>query len=344
MDEQLIEKAARGGVEAVAPGMTWDSIPSPARKYHLKFAAGALSTIEDVAAFLSPEPAKAPGQEAERESLPVAYNAQIVHGMNCPTWKNAQGHEVNSEDCTCGYRFRIHIQTEQNLRAAWMKRAAEAEAELRAQDDQWKTWGIIEIAVRNPNVSSYMNEWESRTAKAEAELATLRAQQPKPRYTPVEVCGFCATRADKIASLEESIATLCAQQTIERCSVCNWELQKHIEEVGGYIPCEYCFLKQEIECLGRERDEAVEKLRAVLSEPVTDAEWEGHSENWMSRDSVLRLMLARLAALAAKKVPTLHDEIVQICIGKRFDEDATLGVIADEVIALFQRRAEGSIK
>ena len=43
------------------------------------------------------------------------------------------------------------------------------------EGEAWKTWGIIEIAVRNVNVSSYMNHWEGRALKAEAELAKLRA-------------------------------------------------------------------------------------------------------------------------------------------------------------------------
>jgi hypothetical protein len=32
----------------------------------------------------------------------------------------------------------------------------------------WTTCGIIELAVRNPNVSSYMDHWEGRALKAEA--------------------------------------------------------------------------------------------------------------------------------------------------------------------------------
>ena len=39
---------------------------------------------------------------------------------------------------------------------------------------QWKSWGVIEIAIRNPNVSSYMNHWEGRALKAESEVAALR--------------------------------------------------------------------------------------------------------------------------------------------------------------------------
>lgn len=43
--------------------------------------------------------------------------------------------------------------------------------EAQAQIEQWKTWGVIEIAVRNPNVASYMEEWEERATKAEDRLS-----------------------------------------------------------------------------------------------------------------------------------------------------------------------------
>jgi 8-oxo-dGTP diphosphatase len=42
---------------------------------------------------------------------------------------------------------------------------------------QWKTWGVIEIAVRNPNVAEYMSHWEGRAEKAEAENVTLRSDR-----------------------------------------------------------------------------------------------------------------------------------------------------------------------
>jgi hypothetical protein len=37
-----------------------------------------------------------------------------------------------------------------------------------------KTAGIIEVAVRNPNVMEYMRHWEDRAEKAEAEVIALR--------------------------------------------------------------------------------------------------------------------------------------------------------------------------
>lgn len=40
---------------------------------------------------------------------------------------------------------------------------------------QWRTWGVIEIAVRNVNVKSYMDHWEGRATKAEAARDKLRS-------------------------------------------------------------------------------------------------------------------------------------------------------------------------
>lgn len=73
-------------------------------------------------------------EEVERLKVkPEALTEELAHGRNCPAWHSPEtGYEVNGEDCTCGYRWRVHLQTEQNLRAAWMKRAMEAEVECDA--------------------------------------------------------------------------------------------------------------------------------------------------------------------------------------------------------------------
>ena len=56
----------------------------------------------------------------------------------------------------------------------------EALAQAQQENEQWRTWGVIEIAIRNVNVASYMNEWEGRALKAETQLAALTAQQETP--------------------------------------------------------------------------------------------------------------------------------------------------------------------
>lgn len=42
-------------------------------------------------------------------------------------------------------------------------------ADLRRRLDEWTKWGTIEVAIRNPNVASYMKHWEERAERAEAE-------------------------------------------------------------------------------------------------------------------------------------------------------------------------------
>lgn len=62
------------------------------------------------------------GKASDRERA-----AQLVHGMNCPGLI-----PMNDDDCTCGLRWRIQLQTEQEMHNAWRKRAEQAERELAA--------------------------------------------------------------------------------------------------------------------------------------------------------------------------------------------------------------------
>lgn len=45
--------------------------------------------------------------------------------------------------------------------------------ELERENAQWKTWGIVEIAVRNNSVFEYMQHWEKRTLDAEAMVESV---------------------------------------------------------------------------------------------------------------------------------------------------------------------------
>jgi hypothetical protein len=54
-------------------------------------------------------------------------------------------------------------------------------AGLKAETEQWTTWGVIEVAIRNPAVAEYMQHWEGRAEKAEAEVEALRADAERWR-------------------------------------------------------------------------------------------------------------------------------------------------------------------
>ena len=52
---------------------------------------------------------------------------------------------------------------------------ADCVAAIRAEyEAKLATFGMVELAVRNPNVSSYITEWEGRALSAEAKLASER--------------------------------------------------------------------------------------------------------------------------------------------------------------------------
>ena len=70
--------------------------------------------------------------------------------------------------------------------------------ETREELKQWTTWGIIEIAVRNPNIASYMNHWEDRAEAAERERDRLKASLKL-------VTGILATLARLEQEMRESV-------------------------------------------------------------------------------------------------------------------------------------------
>lgn len=136
-----------------------------------------LADIDSFAAILSPEPAKAPEEVIQR----------MIYA---------------SENALPSSKF-SHLSREDRMTAAFNV----CQAHFCAPS------GIAQLLAERPdNLHEYQGcandpaMLRDRTAVLEAELATLRAQQPKPRYTPVEVCAHCAERADKIVRLEESIA------------------------------------------------------------------------------------------------------------------------------------------
>jgi hypothetical protein len=47
--------------------------------------------------------------------------------------------------------------------------------------ERWQNWGIVEIAVRNPQVAEYCKHWEGRAEAAEAALEQSRAQNDRLR-------------------------------------------------------------------------------------------------------------------------------------------------------------------
>lgn len=83
----------------------------------------------------------------------------------------------------------------------WKARCAERDVELA----QWRAWGIVEIAVRNVNVKSYMDHWEGRALKAEAEIARRDAGVSKD--ADVGPHALCCEPGTCLCPCEECVRT-----------------------------------------------------------------------------------------------------------------------------------------
>ena len=81
-------------------------------------------------------------------------------------------------------------------------------AVLRARVETLTTSGIIEVALQNTNVRSYMEHWESRAEKAEAKLA---------ESTNLQACPYPASipKPSDNTELESQAAAL--RQVVNHC-------------------------------------------------------------------------------------------------------------------------------
>lgn len=85
--------------------------------------------------------------------------------------------------------------TENRILHRELKATRELLKGTREEIEQWKTWGIVEIAVRNPSVSEYMSHWEGRATKAETENDKLRGLLAQGKGD----CVYCGLPAAEIA-------------------------------------------------------------------------------------------------------------------------------------------------
>ena len=69
----------------------------------------------------------------------------------------------------------------------YAKHAADRIEELEAEIYMLKNAGIIEVAVRNPSVSEYMNHWEARAEGADAKLAKAVEPSDGARHRIMEM-------------------------------------------------------------------------------------------------------------------------------------------------------------
>ena len=110
---EVLDKALRAGwVAFLAAGnidiviaAAIDSLPEPE------------SADEEIAALKA--------ENARLKVSPEKLSERLDHSRTCDA-----GYNLDSNGCTCGLAERIQLQTEQNIRSAWMKRSLGAEQEI----------------------------------------------------------------------------------------------------------------------------------------------------------------------------------------------------------------------
>lgn len=94
-----------------------------------------------------------------------------------------------------------------------VEQAAEAEPKseidrLREENTDFRRWGIIEVAVRNPNVDSFMREWTARVEAAEAEAVSLRRERDEARASEKQALAELTARAKSLLRLRDSFINM----------------------------------------------------------------------------------------------------------------------------------------
>ena len=128
-------------------------------------------------------------EECRAASLPPATADQSETPRTEDAWRTLSGHAIEPDwPVLEGRQEIVHAdfarQLERELAAATAKLEA-CQAELR----DWRTWGVIEVAVRNPNVAEYMRHWEQRTESAERRVEELTKHAEAMHIALAYRCG-----------------------------------------------------------------------------------------------------------------------------------------------------------
>lgn len=140
----------------------------------------------------------------------------MTHALNCAG--------ARREECTCGLEFRIALETEKTMHAAWRKRAEEAEAELAAHRAAHET---PERLVGYLYESERGHDWMRRPWSPEI----LRACLPSMTVTPL-YRGNPMTRDQHIAQLSQTTGA-----PLPVCAACGHYEQNHFDDGKGFDVC-----------------------------------------------------------------------------------------------------------
>lgn len=132
-----------------------------------------------------------------------------------------------------------------------MKTPAERIAEMEKELANWKTWGIVEVSVRNASVLDYMKHWEGRTEKAERELALLQLSAKAMREALEFYASKCSYHSmnDGVEAEIRSVAIKALSHPTDT-SALDLYVEKAVEEISKRFldgPCRCPFYNGEHE-------------------------------------------------------------------------------------------------
>ena len=96
---------------------------------------------------------------------------------------------IGLSNVTMAFAAQLIREAAATLRTLQQERIAEI-------DQQWRNWGTIEVAIRNPSVAEFMRHWEGRATKAEAALrrVAITCVTANPDVLHHSKCACCGGR------------------------------------------------------------------------------------------------------------------------------------------------------
>lgn len=219
----------------------------------------------------------------------------------------------------------------------------QARAERDAVLHNIQNWCVIELAIRNYNVSSYMDEWEGRATLAEAQLSTARTALITIRDWNAEDCH--CDHADE---------NCCAKVTGIGCSFCTAELaltplpgQPERQRVSG-MECDKV-LQVGWEAQPEDRQEISGQILAELRSGIcrtTEVESQFQRVSRIVKSALTATLRERAVRWQAdNRAKFLTGEMVEVRMGKSqvmeipyLDEPAMLAAFAESLSPAIESR------
>ena len=187
-------KSAKYKVDWICPD-AWHDQPEPAAEKCPQCGGAIISTAHGL---YCPKPTCKWGWEVELDGSPLKPAQPAPDEVTAEQfWKEVWSGTLTSD----GKSYRNLRDNDKQAFQFAEAYARSRTAALEKQLAQWESWGIVEIASRNPSIADYCKHWEGRAEKAERENRELRARlQSQEANTRLHVALDNQQRRGKVTS------------------------------------------------------------------------------------------------------------------------------------------------